>query len=72
MLYLIAILIEIILCTLCVVQLIKLEKKVVELNQKLTNVSEIVLDINRQIKQVVQKINKVVAIFRNKKKCYNN
>ena len=62
-----AILLEIILCTLCVVQLIKLEKKVVSLNEKLISTSELILDINKQIKQVMQKINKVVAIFKNKK-----
>ena len=65
--FILAILLEIILCSICVAQLVKLEKKVVAMNEKLVLTSEIILDVNKQIKQVIQKINKVVAIFRNKK-----
>ena len=65
--FILAILLEIILCAICVAQLVKLEKKVVAMNEKLVLTSEIILDVNKQIKQVIQKINKVVAIFRNKK-----
>ena len=65
--YILAILSEIILCTMCVVQLIKLEKRVLELNEKLFLIQDAVLDVNKKIKDIIIKINKVVSIFKNKK-----
>lgn len=62
-----AILVEIILCTLCVIQLINLQKKVLAYNDKLILLNSNILEANNKIKELLKKINKVVSFFDNEK-----
>ena len=65
--FILLIFLEIILSAICVVQLIKIEKKVIAYNQNLTILGERVLEVNKIIRDTIKKINKVISIFSNRK-----
>ena len=65
--FILLIFLEIILSAICVVQLIKIEKKVIAYNQNLIILGERVLEVNKIIRDTIKKINKVISIFSNRK-----
>lgn len=50
-----------------VVKINKFEKKIKELNENLILIHGVILEVLKQIRQVVSKINKVVKIFQNRR-----
>lgn len=59
--------IEIILTGLCIFQILKLEKRVIELNHTLIYYHELILEINKKVKEILSKINKVVSIIKDRR-----
>ncbi len=62
-----SIILELILTYILIVKIIELEKHVNGLNQKLFEIYELILLVNKKIKNTISKINKVVSILTNRK-----
>ncbi len=65
--FILLIILEVILSTIIVLQIIKLEKRIILLNEKLTISSEIIFIINNKIKKVIITLNRFVSIITNKR-----
>lgn len=65
--FILLIILEIFFTVFCVQKILICEKKVEELNEKVIAWGKIIIEFHQKLNSVIEKINKVVSIFTNKK-----